>query len=1392
MLRTRQSRAEILPDQSAAAAHSLARALFAARGGPEPQGLPGDLWINEFHYDNAGPDTGEFVEIGGPAGTDVSGWRICLYDGADGAFYDNDLLAGIVPSQSNGEGAISLSYPQNGIQNGSPDGIALVRPDGSVAEFISYEGVFTASDGPAAGMMSSDILAEEASSSPVGGSLVRDATGIWFSTGDDSPGLLDPGQNQAPTVTVGLEGAALGSETRVNTTTANDQAFAAIAALPGGGYVVVWDSFAQDLSGNGVYAQRFDASGVPQGPETRVNSNTLGAQAHSAITSLPGGGYVVVWHSDGQDGGGFGIYAQRYDANGVTQGGETRVNTTIANDQTDPAVTGLPGGGYVVAWQSLGQDGSNYGVYAQRFSASGVAQGGETRVNTFTTGHQERPAIASLAGGGYVIAWESFGQDGSGHGIYVQRYDANGVPQGAETRVNTVTALGQEIPAIAPLQGGGYVIVWTSFTQDGDSFGVYAQRYDANGAAQGGETRINTTTADDQSLPSVAALADGGYVVAWNSNGQDGSSYGIYAQRFDANGAADGAETRLNTVTASAQRFPAIATLASGDYVVAWQSTLQDGSGEGVYAQRFGGNLIATEQMTLDLKGRVNIEDVDAGDGTITVTLSVVQGVLTVTAGTSGAVVSGSGTGTVTVNGRLDQIRDLLQVNLFGTVSFTPTSENPSATIPLTVTVNDNGNTGDGGPLSAVATADIGIVPVNDAPFSFFVTRNIVLGDNYTFGIVDFPFQDPENHGLLSVTISSLPNQGLLLLNGAPIAAGAVIAASAIAAGALTFVPDPGEQGLPYTSFGWQPRDNGGTANGGQDIDSTPALTSFNISTDPVYLYGFDTLDGTFPTIQAALDAAGGFQNMQVAGGTYSGPVTFDVSDMTVSFDPGAVQTMTWTPVGALGITINAGEGNDTIVTGSGADTIRGAGGNDILNGGAGADALRGGAGNDIYYVDSAGDAIVETAGQGSDRLLASLSYTLAAGADVETMSTTNHAGTGAINLNGNGIANTLIGNDGVNILDGKAGADTLIGRLGNDLYYVDAAGDRVTEAAGEGTDRVFAGASYVLGAGVSVETLSTDFNAGTAAINLTGNELANNVFGNAGANILDGKAGVDALAGFAGNDLYYVDNGADRVIEAAGEGTDRVFAGVSYTLGTGVAVETLSTANNAGTTAINLIGNELANNVFGNAGANSLDGKAGADTLAGFAGNDLYYVDIGADRVIEAAGEGTDRIFASSSYTLAAGASVETLGTASNAGTTAIDLTGNELANTLFGNNGANLLDGKGGTDILVGSAGGDSFAFTSALGAANVDRIVDFAGGSDRIALDDAIFTGLGGPGTLAAGAFATGAAAADADDRIIYNGATGALLFDADGVGGGAAVQFATLQGAPALAASDFQVV
>jgi len=199
----------------------------------------------------------------------------------------------------------------------------------------------------------------------------------------------------------------------------------------------------------------------------------------------------------------------------------------------------------------------------------------------------------------------------------------------------------------------------------------------------------------------------------------------------------------------------------------------------------------------------------------------------------------------------------------------------------------------------------------------------------------------------------------------------------------------------------------------------------------------------------------------------------------------------------------------------------------------------------------------------------------------------------------------------------------------------------------------------------------------------------------------------------------------------------------------------------------------------------------SGAHTMAGLGGNDDYYVNNAASKAIEVAGQGQDRVWTSVSYALSAGSSIEVLGTQKDAGTTAINLTGNELAQHIIGNAGNNIINGGGGNDTLTGNGGHDTFVFNSALSKGNVATIDDFNPADDKIQLDHAIFKGLT-TGALASTAFYAGAAAHDSSDHIVYNSATGALYFDSDGSGSAAQIQFATLAPHLAVTANSFAVV
>ena len=204
----------------------------------------------------------------------------------------------------------------------------------------------------------------------------------------------------------------------------------------------------------------------------------------------------------------------------------------------------------------------------------------------------------------------------------------------------------------------------------------------------------------------------------------------------------------------------------------------------------------------------------------------------------------------------------------------------------------------------------------------------------------------------------------------------------------------------------------------------------------------------------------------------------------------------------------------------------------------------------------------------------------------------------------------------------------------------------------------------------------------------VTGGALNETLYGYAGNDTLDGGIGADTMIGGIGDDTYYVDNTNDVVVELGLQGSDHVFASTSYVLSADVEALTLT-----GSASINGYGNALANTITGNAGANFIDGGAGDDTMIGGAGNDVYVVDSVGDFIIENALSGTDGVYSSISYTLAA--NLEGLALT---GSASINGTGNNLNNTIYGNDGRNVLDGGAGADALIGGAGDDTYVVDNA----------------------------------------------------------------------------------------------
>ncbi|MGQ0622636.1 MAG: hypothetical protein ACT4QA_22470 [Panacagrimonas sp.] len=398
----------------------------------------------------------------------------------------------------------------------------------------------------------------------------------------------------------GLPGAAqaanpgdpLGPEFRVNSFTPGNQSSPAAAVDADGDAVVVWEGAGASGDGRDIFAQRYNASGRPVGGAFRVNSVTDGIQSAPAVAIDAAGDFVIVWESDGQDGNGFGIFAQRYDAAASAVGGEFRANTHTTSQQRVPVVAADADGDVVIVWRSFAQDGDGFGIFAQRYDAAGNPAGTEFRVNSHTQLDQNFPTVTADADGDVVIAWQSGAQDGDGYGIFAQRYDAAGNPAGTEFRANTYTTSNQRDAAIAADANGNFLMAWRSDGQDGgNDRGVFAQRFDAAGNRVGNEFRANARREDVRDSPAVAVDADGDFVVLWESFIQDGSVFDTYARRFDGTGSPIGSEFRVNTFTDFFQVSPTVAVDADGDFLIAWESFPQDSSSDsGIFAQRYAGS----------------------------------------------------------------------------------------------------------------------------------------------------------------------------------------------------------------------------------------------------------------------------------------------------------------------------------------------------------------------------------------------------------------------------------------------------------------------------------------------------------------------------------------------------------------------------------------------------------------------------------------------------------------------------------------------------------------------------------------------------------------------------------------------------------------------------------
>jgi cysteine-rich repeat protein len=399
-------------------------------------------------------------------------------------------------------------------------------------------------------------------------------------------GVLDPGEacddgNDVPWDGCG-ECAVV--EVLVNTVTEGDQMYPAVA-MGEDGLVVVWQ---EELDGLfDIVGQRFGATGSAVGGPFPVSQHRASDQIHPAIDMNAEGEFVVVWQSFEQDGDGWGVFGRRFQPDGRPLGDEFRINEHPADDQTKAAVAMDGLGGFAVAWESDEQDGSDQGVFARLYGLVGAPPGEEFRVNEHTRYSQSDATIAMSADGGFVVAWESFMQDGAGEGIFAKLFEADGTVERREFQVNTWVTRNQATPCAAMAPDGSFILVWKSEGQDGDGWGVFAREFAVDGLVLGEEFQVNSETRNNQTHPAVALAAEGRRVVAWSSMLTDGSGYGVYGRRLVSSGTPSDGEFNPNTFTADDQWIGALAMADDGRFAVVWSSYGMDGSGTAVLLQRY-------------------------------------------------------------------------------------------------------------------------------------------------------------------------------------------------------------------------------------------------------------------------------------------------------------------------------------------------------------------------------------------------------------------------------------------------------------------------------------------------------------------------------------------------------------------------------------------------------------------------------------------------------------------------------------------------------------------------------------------------------------------------------------------------------------------------------------
>jgi Ca2+-binding RTX toxin-like protein len=948
-----------------------------------------------------------------------------------------------------------------------------------------------------------------------------------------------------------------------------------------------------------------------------------------------------------------------------------------------------------------------------------VPMGTDIRVG-MTGGLERNSAVAALADGGFVVTWAVVDEATGDADVYLQKFDAAGAadPQGA-FRVNSTTDGIQMLPAVTALADGGFVVTW----QNGRGGDVHAQRFDSAGVADpAGELLVADRNSPTQSTPAITALEDGGYVVIWGDSG------GVRAERFEAWGGSWEFAVSPSWMIGSVS----VAGLADGGFIATWSAVVGTQPGYEIVGQRFDAMGIA------DPAGLFSISS-SWKDNQYGSSVSALED--------GGFVVVWSSTaldddGEEIYGRRFDAQGIALTSDDFHINSFTAGRQSD----PFVTALPDGG---------------------------FLVTWSSDA-------------QDGSSSGIFGQRYSA---------NGEPVGS--------------EFLINDLTAGYQHAS-GWYGAETVATLADGRVVQTWLGATpeQLNPNNDGIFYFS----EVYVRIIDVVPDTSG-------ANDTLIGGIGQDVLAGLGGDDE-----------------ISGGAGNDTLLGGFGRDRLDGEAGADRLEGDAGDDTYY-----IDNILDDRDDVIIDPVGvPGTDTAVLGFSYWISPEdlADgyvdrngLQSIENFVLTGAGHLSLSGNALANSIVGNGGMNLLSGLGGNDTIEGGAGFDNLY-----------GGDGNDLLSGGSDFdglygekgddTLSGGLAPDVLD----GGDDDDDLDGGDGNDTLNGGQGSDQLDGGPGDDSLEGGAGDDTYYLlDDAGDVIIDPISQpGTDTVILGFSHwispeDLAAGYVDESgLQSIENfvlTGAGHLRLSGNALANSIVGNGGMNLLAGLDGNDTIEGGAGSDDLYGGAGSDQLDGGPGDDSLVIDADDGA-IQGGDGMDTLTADAGSGPIILDLAGSSIevfiggdgddlacadgslvahtisggagndvligggagdvirgdadADDIYGLDGADTLTGGAGRDQITGGASRDVFVLSATATDSDADRIWDFLVGEDRIALADVASVAplFDTDGVLLGARFAVDDRATTADHRLVYDGSSGRLLYDADGSGDGAAVLLAQL--------------